>query len=301
MSAVRLAVGYAAVAATVPYLTLMLVWLSGGTVGMSDPGFFSDHLAYTYGNVLTLGMDTVAVLIVLAFTHAWGRRVPAWLVLLPTWAATGFLAPIVMFMPFASAALSGASGGQGPLRSWVYQFVYGGFAIQGLLLSTAFVLYASSRWGEVLDSRNADATPGPTHALQAVLSVVAVPLAVAVGLLHVAWALGSRFGLSDAVLSDLPVAYGPTNGAYAALAFAAAIGLPMLVRRLPRHGRLWVPLVLTWAGAGSMLAWGSWQITIMAVRPQLGTPLLNLAMGTKALAAVLAGVVMVLLLHERHR
>jgi hypothetical protein len=297
--AVRLAVGYGAVAATVPYLALKVLWLSGGTVGLADPGFFSDHPAYTFGNLLTVGMDAVAVLIALAFTHAWGRRIPAWLVLLPVWAATGFLAPIVVFVPFVPAAFGVASGGSDPLESWVYLFVYGGFAAQGLLLTAAFVLYAESRWGEALASRNGDAASGPTHALQSLLTLIAAPLAAAVGLLHLAWALGSRVGLPEAVLSDLPAAYGPTNGVYAAFAFAATVGLPMLVYPLPRHGRLWVPLALAWAGAGSMLAWGSWQMATMAVRPELGTPLLGLAMGAKVLAAVLAGVVMVLLLRER--
>ncbi len=298
-SPIRLAVGYGTVVATIPYLTLKLVWLSGGTVGLADPEFFSNHPAYTFGNLLTVGMDAIAVLIALAFTHAWGRRIPAWLVLFPMWIATGFLTPIMVFMPFAPIFFAGASEGAGPLRSWVYLFVYGGFAAQGLLLSAAFVLYARSRWGEVFASRNGDAVPGPTHTLQALLILIAAPLAALVGLLHLAWAFGSRVGLPEAVLSDLPVAYGLTNGVYAAFAFAAAIGLPMLVYRLSRHSRLWVPLVLTWVGAGSMLAWGSWQIAIMAVRPELSTVLLGLAMQTKVLAAVLAGVVMVLLLRER--
>lgn len=299
MSQIRLAVGYGAVVVTIPYLTLKLVWLSGGTVGLADPEFFSDHPAYTFGNLLTVGMDAVAVLIALAFTHAWGRRIPAWIVLFPMWVATGFLAPIVAFMPFAPIFFGGASEDSGPLRSWVYLFVYGGFAAQGLLLSAAFVLYVRSRWGEMPASRNGDATPGPTHNLQARLTLIAAPLAALVGLLHLAWAFGSRIGLPEAVLSDLPVAYGLTNGVYAAFAFAAAVGLPMLVYRQPRHGRLWVPLVLTWVGAGSMLAWGSWQVAIMAAKPELGTLLFGLAMQTKMLAAVLGGVVMVLLLRER--
>ena len=120
-----------------------------------------------------------------------------------------------------------------------------------------------------------------------------------IGIIHLAWALGSRVGLPKAVISDLPVAYGLTNGVYAAFAFAAAIGLPMLVHGLPRRGRSWVPLVLTWAGAGSMLAWGSWQLAIMAASPELGTPLLGFAMGAKVFAAVLAGVAAVLRPRER--
>lgn len=46
-SPIRLVVGYGAVVATIPYLTLKVVWLSGGTVGLANPEFFSDHPAYT--------------------------------------------------------------------------------------------------------------------------------------------------------------------------------------------------------------------------------------------------------------
>ena len=295
---IRRVIGYAAVAATIPYLTLKVVWLSGGTVGMADPEFFSGPL-YTFGNLLSVGMDAIAILIALAFTHAWGRRIRAWLVLFPMWVATGFLAPIVVFMPFAPVSFGGASESLGPLRNWVYLFVYGGFAAQGLLLSAAFVLYVQNRWGKVFVSRNSDTKPHHTHGLQVLLTLIATPLAVVVGVIHLAWALGSRVGLPEAVVSDLPVAYGLTNGVYAAFAFTAAVGLPMLVYGVPRRGRLWVPLALTWAGAGSMLAWGSWQIAIMAARPELGTLLLGLVMQAKVFAAILAGLVAILQLRER--
>ena len=300
--AVRLAIGYAAVAATVPYLALKVSWLAGGTVGMADPGFFS-HPAYAVGNLLTVGMDAVAVLIALTLTHAWGRRVRAWIVLFPAWVATGFLAPIVVIMPLAPLAFGGASAGSGPLRSWVYLFVYGGFAAQGLLLSAAFALYARDRWGGLLAGRNGDhdAASATARPLQALLTAVAAPSAALAGALHLAWALGAGVGLPDAVLSDPPVGYRLTNGVYAAFAFAAAVGLPMLVRRSPRRGRFWVPLALTWAGAGSMLAWGLWQTATMAARPELGTPLLGLATQAKMLAAILAAVVVARLLLGRRR
>ena len=301
--AVRLAIGYAAVAATAPYLALKVSWLAGGTVGMADPGFFSDP-AYTVGNLLTVGMDAVAVLIALALTHAWGRRIRAWVVLFPAWVATGFLAPIVVIMPLAPLAFGGASAGSDPLRSWVYLFVYGGFAAQGLLLSAAFALYARDRWGGLLAGRNGDnaaAASATAHPLQALLTALAAPSAALVGALHLAWALGAGVGLPDAVLPDPPVAYRLTNGVYAAFAFAAAVGLPMLVRRSPRRGRFWVPLVLTWAGAGSMLAWGLWQAATMAARPELGTPLLGLATQAKVIAAVLAAVAVARVLLERRR
>ena len=290
-SGVRLAVGYAAVAATVPYLALKVAWLSGSAVGMVDPAFFSGP-AYAFGNVLTAGMDLVAVVVALAFTHAWGLRIPAWLVLFPTWVATGFLAPIVVIVPFAPAAFGDASAG--PLRGWVYLLVYGGFAAQGLLLSAAFVLYARARWGRALAARNGYARPGRTP-----LTVFAVLLATVAGAFHLAWALGAQVGLPDAVVSDLPVAYRLTNGAYAAFALASAVGLPMLVYGRPRRVRLWAPLALAWAGSGSLLAWGFWQTATIAARPELGTPLLALVMVAKVLAGALAGVAVASVLRGR--
>jgi hypothetical protein len=74
----RLAVGYAAVAATLPYLTLKALWVSGGTIGMADPAFFADP-AYLAGNLVTMGMDAVVVLLALAFTLAGGSACrPGW-------------------------------------------------------------------------------------------------------------------------------------------------------------------------------------------------------------------------------
>ena len=209
ISGVRLAVGYAAVAATVPYLALKVAWLSGGTVGMADPAFFSGP-AYAFGNVLTAGMDLVAVVIALAFTHEWGLRIPAWLVLIPAWVATGFLAPIVVFMPFAPAAFGDAPAG--PLRGWVYLLVYGGFAAQGLLLSAAFVLYARARWGRVLAGRNGGARPERPHFARTLPTVFAAALATVAGTFHLAWAsvLRERLGppLPPSRVAEQPGRYG---------------------------------------------------------------------------------------------
>lgn len=68
----------------------------------------------------------------------------------------GFLAPIVLLVPFAAFTSGDLAGEAGPLRSWVYPFVYGGFAVQGLLLSVAFVLYAAGRWPETLAGRDSE-------------------------------------------------------------------------------------------------------------------------------------------------
>lgn len=294
----RLAVGAAAVAVTAPYLVLKLAWLLGSTVGQADPAFFA-NTTYRLANLVTVGFDAVAALVAVALTWPWGRRLPAWLVLLPAWVAAGFLAPIAVLLPLSVATSSATPAPDDALRRWVYLLVYGGFGAQAVLLGAAFVLYARDRWGHVLAARNQDAVPGPTHAVQAVLTVLAVPLAAAVGASHLAWALGVRAGLPAAGLADLPTAHRLADGVYAAFAFAAAAGLPMLVHRRPRRGRLWVPLALSSVGAGSLVAWGGYQLALSAAKPELGSPVLGLVTPGKLLAGVLIAVVVLFLLAER--
>ncbi|MGK5558066.1 DUF4190 domain-containing protein [Actinomadura kijaniata] len=93
----RLIACHATIAACVPYLFLKVMWLSGSSIGFGSTDMTTaEHIA---GNAVTAGMDLVAVLVALAFTYPWGRRVPAWLVLVPIWVGTGLLAPIALGMP----------------------------------------------------------------------------------------------------------------------------------------------------------------------------------------------------------
>src|ERR1041384_23101 len=94
----RMLAGAAVIVGTLPYLTLKLLWLTGSTVGLTDPAF-ADDTSLHYLNLATAGMDLVAVLVALALTQNWGLRLPAWLVLLPIWIGTGFLAPILLAAP----------------------------------------------------------------------------------------------------------------------------------------------------------------------------------------------------------
>lgn len=146
---VRLAVCTATVAACVPYLTLKIAWLSGSTVGWDDADAARDSALYV-GNAITMAMDAAAVLVALAFTFPWGRRVPAWLVLTPMWIAAGLLAPIALVVPLGSA-------------------------VQTLLL-TAFVLYARMRWADVFTVRTKDVPKGAPQPLQVLLARTAAVL-----------------------------------------------------------------------------------------------------------------------------
>ncbi|MDJ0346929.1 hypothetical protein QMK19_33010 [Streptomyces sp. H10-C2] len=302
----RRAIGYAAVVATLPYLFLKLDWVLGGTIGIIDRQRATDS-GLLAANLATMGMDALAVLIALAFTQRWGLRLPSWLVLFPMWVATGFLAPIVAIIPSApfAAADTVAKDPDPFLRSWVYVLVYGGFAVQGVLLVAAFVLYARHRWAAALRASVSAARPGPAHLVQTLLAVVVPAMAVVVAAVHLAWAAGATVGLPADLAAQRPLGHYVTNAAYGVFALAAAAGLPMLVHRLPRRGPGRVPLLLTWLGGGSMFTWGCWTLITMGhAHPdaRLGSgdvTLFVLATQLEVLTGALVGVAGAYLLAER--
>lgn len=227
MITTRLAIGWAAVVATVPYLVLKTIWLAGGTVGVTER--FDEPSEYVL-NAVTAGMDVVAIVVALGFTYPWGRRVPGFLVLVPIWVGTGFLVPIAVLFPVMDF------GDPAPfLAPWVQPLVYGGFAFQGVMLTIAFVFYARDRWPSVFRLDTADVpTAGPVRAVAAHVGAL---LAAASGVRSLA-----QGTVQEAVLG--------------VLALAAAAGVLVMTNRL--RGRFWVPVVVTWAGAGALFAWGAW-------------------------------------------
>jgi hypothetical protein len=94
----RFFIGYGAIACALPYLALKLVWLAGGQLGVADAAMMRDPSMVAL-NALTAFMDLVGIAIALAFTHQWGLRIPAWLVLPPMWVATGLLSKFVARCP----------------------------------------------------------------------------------------------------------------------------------------------------------------------------------------------------------
>jgi hypothetical protein len=220
MITVRHAIGWAAVLGTLPYLLLKAIWLSGGTIGVTDPALFDDTSVLVL-NAVTAAMDAVAILVALAFTYSWGLRVPGFFVLVPIWIGTGFLAPIAILLP------SMDFGDPQPfLAPWVQPLVYGGFAWQGVMLAIAFVFYASHRWPFVFRLDTADV---PAH----------------VGALLAA-ASGVRF-IAQGTFQDI---------VFGAFALGAAAGAVVMTNRI--SGRFWVPVVVTWVGAGAMFSWSAW-------------------------------------------
>lgn len=253
----RLVVGYAAILGTVPYLLLKAAWLTGSTVGIADLSLAGDTSLFVL-NTVTAGMDVVAVVVALAFTHRWGLRLPAWLVIGPMWVGTGLLAPIAVGTPIVATGMLVAGGettvrvGATPfLEPWVQPMVYAGFAWQGVTLVVAFVLYARVRWASLFTTRTVPL--GATHQVRVVLATGGTVLAGLAATYHLAHAAGGSIGLPAGPRAVSAYLVEGVNGA---LALVAAVGVLLLVHRVGR--RPWVPLAMTWTGSGVLFAWGLW-------------------------------------------
>jgi hypothetical protein len=133
------AVGWAAAAGTLPYLTLKAIWLSGNPVGVVDPAVMAGP-AMGVLNGVTVLLALLVIALAFALTHPFGRRLPAWSLLLPMWVGTGLLLPVAISILPATLLLA-AEGAGSPdfLEAWVRPLVYGGFAWQAIFLLGAFV------------------------------------------------------------------------------------------------------------------------------------------------------------------
>ena len=181
-----------AIAACAPYLALKISWASGSHIGIPDGSILLEHHKATIaGSVESALLDSMVVVLVLLLTQQWGRRVPAWLLILPVWAATGLLSPIVVGYPLqlgarllgGTAAPSGEPVARPFLHEWVFTVVYTGFIVQALALGALFVLYARSRWGHLWRGQISGlAGQGPARVAQRATALMAsAVVACAVG------------------------------------------------------------------------------------------------------------------------
>lgn len=239
------------IASALPYLTLKVGWLlrlTPGATGAAGAAELTD-VRHLVGDAVTVGMELVAVALVLAMTSRWGRRLPAVLVLVPVWVATGLLAPIALGLPAGLVAQASAGGAPVPagngLHDWVYAVVYGGFVVQAVALVAAFVRYARDRWPAVLRSRLCE-LGAPAARVPWGTSVAAV-LALGYAGLLVLWSVaGTAWG---APAGFDTVAQRTFLTAEGVLVLLGAAGVPALVLR--RGGApTWVPLTLAWIGTG---------------------------------------------------
>lgn len=177
-----------AVLALLPYAVLKVLWLAGSRIGMV-PGAGPSHMhdaRMEIGNVVTLVLAAIGVVVVLALSQRWGLRTPWWLIVLPAAVATGALAPIALGLPVGvvlQAVIAGdvSSGGEGDLLPAVFAVVYGGFALYGIALAVLFADYAHRRWGALLSA--------PPRAPRPAARIAAVTALGAFAAAAVFWAL----------------------------------------------------------------------------------------------------------------
>jgi hypothetical protein len=255
-------VGYLVVAAILPYLLLKAAWITGSTTGFATDSSV-DPRVLLGGNIMTAGMELVAIVVVLAFTHGWGMRLPAWSVLLPAWVGTGLLAPFVVAGPLVvvSVATEASPVGDGSFEPWVGPVVYSSFGAQAVGLALTFALYARARWSRVLRSRGG-CRSAERRAVLASAAWVAAGLLAVVAAVRLLWALdpaaAAWSGLTDARHTTARAA----DAAAAAFALMAVAGLLVLVRRRRARTPLWVPLTLAWVGSGATWAGGWWPLLL---------------------------------------
>ncbi|WP_433326785.1 hypothetical protein [Spirillospora sp. CA-294931] len=249
----RLLACYGTVVACLPYLVLKVIWIGGGNLGVGAEGQDEMHSdKYVVANVVTAGMELVAVLVAMAFTYEWGRRIPAWIVLVPVWVGTGLLAPFVVGLPsglLVQAVVGGSAvpDNDGAMGTWVFAVIYGGFIIQGVTLLAAFVLYARVRWAPLFETRTYELPSGTTREVQVLLARGAAVGAVLYAVLRVGWAL--RSGEFETAAQKTFVVVG------APLALLGAAATLALVERRG-NGSLLPVLGCAWIGAGSLFACG---------------------------------------------
>ncbi len=202
----RRRVAVATVIVCLPYLLLKVCWVLGWPIGSSAPGFTDTTRG---ANVLTAGLEVVAILLAIAFVHPVGRRIPAFVVAFPVWIATGLLTPVVLGFVLGTPVqlLLGAGNPfqDDVLAGWVFGLVYGGFVLEAVLLTAGFVLYCRDRWPSLMTGRAGgaiDPSAVATRPLKRLLSGVFVVAAFAFAVQQASWAGGGGGSFPDPEVSQ---------------------------------------------------------------------------------------------------
>ncbi|WP_327252100.1 hypothetical protein [Streptomyces sp. NBC_01244] len=252
-----------AIAATLPYLTLKIAWLAGSHIGIpAGSVLLEPRLFLTVANAVTVLMDASVIALVLVLTRPWGKRVPSWLLTVPTFVATGLLTPIVLGFP-GQLLLRGM--GLGPdtakqaanqpfLDDWVFQVVYSGFILQAIALAGLFVPYARERWGRRWQGPLGARLPSPTG----VVAGAAAALAVVVAGAHFYWAFGGTAGQNASQIAQYSSDTAVGTAVHGICALTAGAGAVLLARGGVRRAR-W-PLAVAWTGSAATLCWGMWML-----------------------------------------
>ncbi|MCX5139445.1 MULTISPECIES: hypothetical protein [unclassified Streptomyces] len=255
-----------AIVACLPYIVLKAAWICGSHVGIPSGSTLLDHrTTMAVANGASVLMDSAVVVIALLLTRPWGRRVPAWLLVLPMWVATGLLLPIMTGYPLQLLvqALGGTAANKGEasrpfLDEWVFGVVYTGFIIQGLALGTLFALYARDRWGHLWQGTLRELPDSPTAPALRAAAVAASLTALVPGTLHLLWAAGSTTGLCEGWIEDRTSGTQVLDAVYVLFVVAAVAGALLLAFRRDSALPLRLPLALAWGGSGATACWGGW-------------------------------------------
>lgn len=242
-----------------PYLFLKIVWTLDVPVGITDRSVLDDN-GWVAANALMAVVQLIGLLLVLALTRPWSRRVPAWLLLFPVWVGTGLLFTVVVgaaLMGLFSPPSDASSEDLGGFEPWVYVLVYASFAGQGIALAIAFACHVRSRWGRLLGQRTGDvvarrtarARSWPEGHLTGMADAVAA-MSAAVAIVFCYWAAGGSIGLSGAHAED----GWALHASRAVGAVTAGVGLLGLAGRWGRRRRFWLAAALTWLGSGALVA-----------------------------------------------
>ncbi|MGR8011267.1 hypothetical protein [Streptomyces hypolithicus] len=260
----------AAVVSCVPYIALKISWIAGGRTGIPEGSVLLDRPGVMAAvNGVTVVMDATVVVLALLLTQAWGRRVPAWLIALPMWVATGLLTPIATGYPLQLLAKVFTDRGTVPANSepfldaWVFAVVYTGFIIQGLTLGTLFALYARDRWGHLWAGAVRDLPDDAVGRGLRATAVAGSALAALAAVPHALWATGSTTGLSRSRIDERTPDFYLLEGTYALFASVAVVTVLALVLR---RGRLPLrtPLALAWLSSATLGCWGGWLLLASA-------------------------------------
>ncbi|MCX5408093.1 hypothetical protein OHA37_30030 [Streptomyces sp. NBC_00335] len=252
-----------AVAATVPYLALKTAWLAGSHLGIpAGSVLLEPRLLLTVANAVTVLMDAAVILLVLVLIRPWGKRVPSWLLVVPSFVATGLLTPIVLGFP-GQLLLRGM--GLGPdeaaptaakpfLDDWVFHVVYTGFIVQAVALAGLFVPYARERWGRRWQGPLGARLPSPTG----VVAGAAAALGAVVAAAHFYWALGGTAGQNASQIAQYSSDTAVATAVHGICALTAVAGAVLLARGGTRRAG-W-PLAVAWTGSAATLCWGMWML-----------------------------------------